>query len=243
MTRGDGMAIPEKARPQVRHELKYYIPYGCYVHLSRTLSRVLWPDEHGDENNEYHIRSLYFDDAFDTAYNEKIMGIEHRDKYRIRIYNFSDKIIQLERKSKICDLISKTSVSITRRACDKLCAGDPTGLEKAKHPLLRDMYIKVRTHLLRPAVLVDYVREAYIHPAEHVRITFDKQVHSGLLSHDLFEPYVPMVSPLDSDFVILEVKFDDYLPGYIGALIADLNAERNAISKYTLSRRFEPLAR
>ena len=46
-------------------------------------------------------------------------------------------------------------------------------------------------NLLRPVVLVDYVREAYLHPAEEVRITFDKQLRTGLWSRDLFNPDVP----------------------------------------------------
>ena len=40
---------------------------------------------------------------------------------------------------------------------------------------------------------------------------------------------------------ILEVKFDRYLPGHIAALLDGVEAERSAVSKYVLCRRFEPL--
>ena len=45
-----------------------------------------------------------------------------------------------------------------------------------------------------PAI-VDYLREAYLHPAEEVRITFDMQLRTGLNSIDLFNPYIPTVPP------------------------------------------------
>jgi hypothetical protein len=40
---------------------------------------------------------------------------------------------------------------------------------------------------------------------------------------------------------ILEVKFNNYLPGYIAGLLYDVEAERSAVSKYILCRRYEPL--
>ena len=119
-------------------------------------------------------------------------------------------------------------------------AADPTGLEKSDQPLLRDVYKQMRTRGLKPAVIVDYVREAYIHPAEHVRITFDKQLRTGLFSQDLFERWLPTINPLDDNSMILEVKYDNYLPDYIRRLLWSCNAQRSAISKYTLCRRFEP---
>ncbi len=98
-----------------RHEYKYFIDFGEYAHLSRTLDYVLYRDKNGDEFNEYHIRSLYFDDEYNTAFADKLRGVQDRDKYRIRIYNFSDKLIRLERKSKYGDGIAKQSIAITRK--------------------------------------------------------------------------------------------------------------------------------
>lgn len=51
-------------------------------------------------NVGYMIRSLYFDDCYECAYEEKLAGVEARSKYRIRIYNYSDSIIKLECKHK-----------------------------------------------------------------------------------------------------------------------------------------------
>ena len=227
----------------LRHELKFFINEGQHYLLSRALDRTLDRDPNGDENNEYAIRSLYFDTVFNTALYEKFDGVPNRNKYRIRIYNFSDRVIKMECKTKLDSLISKRSISIPRDLCEQLIAGDPTGLENTRSGLLNDVYREMTVNLLRPCVIVDYIREAYLHPAEEVRITFDKQLRTGMRSHDLFNPHLPTVPPFDHQLMILEVKYNQVLPPYIRDLLnTDCpNAISSAISKYTWCRRFEEL--
>ncbi|MBR3494113.1 MAG: polyphosphate polymerase domain-containing protein [Clostridia bacterium] len=227
----------------LRHELKFLIsPEQEYV-LSRALDRVLKRDPNGDEHNEYAIRSLYFDTVYNDALFDKIDGVQNRDKYRVRIYNYSDRVIKLECKTKIGSLISKRSISIPRELCEQLMAGDPTGLEQTRSGLLCDMYREMTIHLLRPVVLVDYVREAYLHDAEEVRITLDKHLRSGMRSIDLFDPHVPVIPPLEHDETILEVKYNRALPTYIRSLLNTYayNAVHTAVSKYTWCRAYEGL--
>ena len=224
-----------------RHELKYFINPAELEALRARLQPVLDMDRHCVDGRPYAIRSLYFDDINDSAWYDKQSGVMHRDKYRIRVYHFSDSAIFLERKRKLGDLIQKSSVQITRRLCDQLVAGDPTGLYRSQNPLIRDVFAQMRTRMLRPKVIVDYAREAYIHPAEDVRITFDLSLRTGLSSVDLFNPDLPTVCPHDRNVEILEVKFDNYLPSHIAALLHGIEAERSAVSKYVLCRRYEPL--
>jgi hypothetical protein len=122
-----------------------------------------------------------------------------------------------------------------------MIAGDPTGLENTASGLLRDVYREMRLNLLHPVVIVDYNREAYLHPAEEVRITFDKQLRSGLGSIDIFNPYVPTVPVLDHEEIILEVKYNRILPPYLAEVISAAcpEAVQSAISKYTMCRRYE----
>lgn len=223
----------------LRHELKYHINQGDAALLSSILRGSMHRDANADEKGLYHIRSLYFDDASDSAYVDKLNGVRDRDKYRIRIYNLTDAQIRLERKTKRGDYIEKTAVMITRKLAEKIIAGDPSGLETIDHPLLHDVYIQMRTRLLRPAVIVDYEREAYVHPAENTRITLDRQLHSGLFSHDLFNPRLPTIPALRDDTVVLEVKYDRRIPSYLPPLLASIRASRSAISKYVLCRQFE----
>ncbi len=228
----------------LRHELKYFINQAQYTLLRGALEHTLHRDPNGDENNEYAIRSLYFDTVFDTAYYDKIDGDQNRDKFRIRIYNVHKqpvRTIKLECKTKVGSLISKRSLTIPRDLCDQLIAGDPAGLETTRSGLLNDVYREMTLNLLHPVVIVDYVREAYLHPAEEVRITFDKHLHTGMRSIDLFNPDIPTVSPFDHNEMILEVKYNRCLPPYIRDILCYYcpNALSSAISKYTWCRRFE----
>ena len=224
-----------------RHELKYFINPAELEVLRTRLRPAMDMDVHCVRGRPYVIRSLYFDDIDESAFVDKQAGVMHRDKYRIRIYGYSDKAIFLERKRKLGDLIQKSSVQITRRLCDQLVDGEPSGLHKSNNPLLQDMYVQMRTRLLRPRVIVDYAREAYVHPAEDTRITFDLDLRSGLYSRDLFNPRLPTVCSHDSNVQILEVKFNNYLPDYVALLMGGIQAERSAVSKYILCRRYEPL--
>lgn len=223
----------------MRHELKYHMNQGDAALLRNLMRGTLRPDSNANEYGEYHIRSLYFDDVYNTALVDKVAGVRDRDKYRIRIYNYSDSQIRLERKTKRGDYIEKTSATITRRLAEKIMAGNASGLEKIDHPLIHDLYVQMTTRLLRPVVIVDYVREAYVHPAENTRITLDKYLHTGVMSRDLFNPNLPTLPVLDPDTVILEVKYDRRLPGYLPALLGSIRGTRSAISKYVLCRQYE----
>ena len=51
----------------LRHELKYLITPAEMSVLRGVLKPVMQLDPNGDRNNEYHIRSLYFDDIDNSA--------------------------------------------------------------------------------------------------------------------------------------------------------------------------------
>ena len=231
--------MAEQKPIKMRHEQKYYISQGDAFYLSTLLSRTMQRDKNADQYGEYHIRSLYFDDCFNSAMSDKLDGVKNRHKYRIRIYNYSDKVIRLERKSKHGDYISKLSCGISRDLAEQIIAGDPYGLETLNHPLLQDVYRMMTTKLLRPAVIVDYIREAYIHPCEETRVTLDKQLRTGYMSYDLFNPQLPTYPCLDQNQTILEIKYNRRFPEFILPIASSIPAQRSAISKYTICRRYE----
>lgn len=227
----------------IRHELKFHINEMQYRLLASALDNTLDRDPNGDKNNNYAIRSLYFDTVFNNAYYDKIDGVQNRNKYRIRIYNYSDKIIKMECKTKLGTLISKRSISIPRELADQLIVCDPTDLDKTNSGLLHDVYREMRLNLLKPVVIVDYVREAYLHSAEDVRITFDKSLKTGFTSHDMFNPFIPTIPCFKNGNIILEIKYNRFLPTYIRDLINYYvqGSTQMAISKYTICRQFEAL--
>lgn len=221
-----------------RHENKYYISRAGYQFLRGRLAAAMDTDSHAVRSDgRYFIRSLYFDDYLQSGLLDKVEGVKEREKFRIRFYNMDDSFIRLESKQKWTDLTRKESAPLTREQADRLLAGDLWGLYDAGHPLLRSFYLKARTRLLRPTVLVDYIREAYLF--EDVRITFDLNLHTGQYHTDLFDPDFPTIPVLPDDRVILEIKFDEALPYAVRQLLSPVSAARSAISKYALCRQFQ----
>ncbi len=223
-----------------RHELKYYITSGEYELLQRKLSLTMERDAFAKKNGgEYFIRSLYFDDRDDSAFREKLSGIDERDKFRIRIYDMRDDVIKLECKHKSNGYIKKQSIGLSRKEYEKLISGDRLFLLNRPEPFARRMYLEFAQRALKPAVIVDYTREAFVFPMEDVRVTFDKNVRTGLRSVDMFNAGIPTYPVIDDYGMVLEIKFNRFLPTYIRSLLQLEASQRSAISKYVLCRRFE----
>ncbi|HZK45946.1 MAG TPA: polyphosphate polymerase domain-containing protein [Clostridia bacterium] len=223
-----------------RHELKYYITLGEYELLQRKLSLTMERDAFAKKNGgEYFIRSLYFDDRDDSAFREKLSGIDERDKFRIRIYDMRDDVIKLECKHKSNGYIKKQSIGLSRKEYEKLMSGDRLFLLNRPEPFARRMYLEFAQRALKPAVIVDYTREAFVFPMEDVRVTFDKNVRTGLRSVDMFNAGIPTYPVIDDYGMVLEIKFNRFLPTYIRSLLQLEASQRSAISKYVLCRRFE----
>lgn len=220
-----------------RHELKHYVNYHQYFTIRQRLGPLMTQDANANEAGEYLIRSLYFDDINNTALHEKLGGVRDRVKYRIRIYNGEDNIIHFEKKIKMNDYIAKVKESITREMYDEILKGNYEVLNLPHQPLLYEIYHAANNVLLRPKVIVDYVREAYTSKLGNVRITFDKYMKTGLNNHNIFDPHLAMVDAIDHNFFVLEVKYDEYLPDYIKTALQLEGLVRQSNSKYVICRK------
>ena len=125
---------------KLRNELKFYINIHDYLTLRSKVSAILEMDAHSVTSDGYGIRSLYFDGMHAHSLYDKNDGIFNREKYRIRIYNESDHVIRLERKSKYGGYIHKESAPLSRMEYDCILAGDYEVLEDTEDPLLRNFY-------------------------------------------------------------------------------------------------------
>lgn len=219
-----------------RHELKHYINLADYFCLRSRLRQVMKVDRHADGKGQYLIRSIYFDDFRDTALVEKISGINHREKFRIRYYNGDTSLIRLEKKMKNNGLTAKFSIPLSMDECLKILKGDIEWLKLSKAPLLNELYVKMNSGLYRPKTIVDYTREAYTYSAGNVRVTFDKSIKSGLFSTRLFDESLPVIETLNPQQIILEVKYDEYLPDVVADIIQTGERRAAAVSKYALCR-------
>ncbi len=226
--------------PNFRHELKYYISMADYAIARQAMKALLRPDENADETGKYLIRSLYFDDYEETALVEKMAGNLNRAKYRIRIYNCSDKVIRFEKKIKHGPYIAKKSIRLTRAECDRIISGDYAGLLLREEPLAKEIYLQMATNGLTPRRVVDYEREAYVLNFENIRITFDLGLKAGRMIGNLFDPNMPTMTMLHPGKAVLEVKFDKSIPTYIKNILASMQYEqRSSVSKYVICRMFD----
>lgn len=222
-----------------RHELKFYINQFEYEILRKKVGAVLPLDSYSLGDKGYLIRSLYFDNMHDRDLYEKTYGILKRKKYRIRVYNYSDQIIKLERKNRVGEYIMKESANLTREEYEKIMAWDYAFLLDREEQLMKDFYFLIRNEHLSPRLIVDYTREAYVGKESDVRITFDKELatSSGNVQADyLFNSNLATVEALSYPTLILEVKYNEYLPTMIRHLLQLDRHHRSAISKYVICR-------
>ncbi len=217
-----------------RQEQKSLLSPGKSMLLERRIASVLQPDEHAGADGGYYIRSIYFDTPTDKAYQEKMMGISEREKFRIRIYDFNTDIIKLEKKEKKENLIHKDSLTIRKQTADEMIHGDFDSLLSYDHPLAKEVYSKAKAEQLQPVVIVDYRRRAYTYPAADLRITFDCCLQAQAVSDNIWEPGA-LYDVLGGD-TILEVKFNQYIPEHVRQLVCSIPGQKMALSKYTLCR-------
>lgn len=225
-------------KPKFRHEIKHFINISDYYTLQSRLKHIATIDSFAGSDGTYQVRSLYFDTPENKALMDKFNGISRREKFRLRFYNNDPSFIRLEKKSKITGLCCKEKVSISKEQCEKLLQGDIDWLVISGNGLLQELYARMKHQLLRPKTVVDYAREAYIYEPGNVRITLDSNLQSGLFSRDFLAPDLPTVAMTPNDKVILEVKFDEFLPELIRDIIQTNQRRSSSISKYAACRMF-----
>ncbi|MDO4281822.1 MAG: polyphosphate polymerase domain-containing protein [Peptococcaceae bacterium] len=222
-----------------RHELKYQIPYGDYLAIRQRIRPVMKLDKFAGSTGSYVIRSIYFDNLYDKALREKVNGVQKREKFRIRYYNDDFSFIVLEKKIKINNLSMKVDARLSEAECRALLDGETDWMLEHPGKLVQELYCKLHTQQLRPKVLVSYVREPFTYGPGNVRVTFDSHLRSTLFHRDFLEEKVSdiLVNDNPSD-VILEVKYDAFLPDIIQDLLQTSGIRQRAFSKYCACRRF-----
>ena len=220
---------------QYRHEWKHEIAYIDLLTIRMRLRAVARADPHAP-NGKYLVRSLYFDTPEDKALREKIDGVNMREKFRIRYYNGDLSLIHLEKKSKRSGLGTKFSAALTPEEAQSIVDGKTDWMSgAADRPLVQELYSKMRYQCLRPKTIVDYTREPYIYGPGNVRVTLDYDIRTGLGCTDFLNPTCPTIPAGDAP-IILEVKWDAYLPDIIRDAVQTPGRRAGAFSKYAQCR-------
>ncbi|MBN2738778.1 MAG: polyphosphate polymerase domain-containing protein [Spirochaetales bacterium] len=219
-----------------RHELKYYISYVDYIRLKEILQNFMRCDENTCGDRGYWIRSLYFDTPDDKEYLEKMMGLERRKKIRLRIYNCDTQRVKLEIKKKFNEYMHKETASITRDEALKLIQGDKNFLLESENTVLQHVYYYMTQEYYLPTVVVDYMRVAFVEHFNNIRITFDHDISACITDFNIFNKDLNMCPSFDAGTIVLEVKYNNFLPNWLKNALSCINTVNSSISKYCYSR-------
>lgn len=224
----------ESKKKQYRHEWKHEINYADLLTIRQRMRAVAQPDPHA-QDGRYLIRSLYFDNLSDKALREKIDGVNRREKWRIRYYNLDPSVIHLEKKSRLSGLGTKYSAPLTAQEAQWIVDGETDWMIESPHPLIRELYCRMKDQGMRPKTIVDYTREPFIFGPGNVRVTLDYDIRTGMGCTDFLNPDCITI-PAGNAPIILEVKWDAYLPDIIRDAVQLPNRRAAAFSKYAQCR-------
>ena len=234
----DRILHPEDVtREKYRNELKYVCSEGQLQILTSRMRHLCQKDPHAGADGIYRIRSIYFDDHYDSCLKENENGTDPREKFRIRIYNADDSRITLECKKKERTMTHKDSCRLSKDQFRQIVDGKYLG-SSDDDPLLRRFAVQLHDRHLQPKVVVAYERTPFIYAPGNVRITFDRNISSTTNIAGFFQPELPLRPIMNKGEHILEVKYDEFLPDFLYSALNLANLRQTAFSKYALCRKF-----
>lgn len=219
-----------------RYEKKYIINNLQIEELKHRLSPVVALDPILADRKFYSIRSLYFDDYFDTNLNQVINGVSKRFKYRIRFYNFNENYIVLEKKFKVNNMTKKISCELTREQVDDIINNRNIVINKNNPKLLNELYLMIKTKGYKPKIIIDYDRIPFVYDAGTVRITIDYNISCSYNVKDFFSKDVLRIPLMEKGYSVLEVKYNDFIPDFIRYSLQIKGLEITSYSKYCNGR-------
>lgn len=221
---------------EYRHEIKYMINPADAAAIKANLSAVAGIDRHAAKDGSYTIKSLYFDDPLDSALHEKLDGVNERRKYRIRYYNGDLSFIMLECKQKRDGVGRKLQERLTADEVRRIMDGDITWMASSGKTLLVRLYTEMIISGLKPKAVVQYRRIPFVYAPGNVRVTIDWDIRTG--KPDEFMKPDGITIPTPDDVMLLEVKWDDYLPSVIRSAVSLKGRDQGAFSKYAACRMY-----
>jgi hypothetical protein len=222
---------------EFRNEWKYRLPMTDLAVIRERLTALLSSDRHSDSEGGYAVHSLYFDDFHDSCAKENDGGTAARFKYRIRFYNSYEGFLKLERKEKLFGMCRKKSAVLCEEQYRNIVSGNAEdAFWSTEDPVIRQFCVDIMTKGFAPKAIVDYERVAFVEPITNVRVTLDLNI-SASAEVDRFLNLDYLKVPLQKKGEhVLEVKFDDILPGYIRHAVTVPAMVQTAFSKYYFAR-------
>jgi len=226
-----------------RYELKYVISEAKAEALTQFIKPYLQVDRYSklQRGGDYPIVSLYLDSDDLRLCWESLTGIKNRFKLRIRSYTDElDYPRFFEIKRRINTVIVKSRARVMDRDVPALLAGLPLPPQNysADTDTINQFQLYMNSIKAKPKILIRYMRRAYEGNSEtRVRVTFDSKLCYCVTD----APEVRLSgrgwqrNSVTEGGVILEIKFTNRYPPWLGRMVECLDLRQEAISKYATS--------
>lgn len=218
--------VPDLLVPELRRFIRPFVRRDCFA--TRTA------------DGRYPICSLYLDTADLMLYEQTRCGEKNRFKLRIRSYSDSpEAAVFLEIKRKVDRVVRKRRAAVPRRTVEPLFrsgSGAVGSFPGSQRPPVDEFLNLVRASAVAPVTRIRYRREAYESAAgDPVRITFDTDLCYRITQECCLRQTGESWSSVPLAGTILELKFTDRFPGWIGEMIRCFELQRRSVAKYVLS--------
>lgn len=219
-----------------RHEDKFIIDNMQAEILKARARAIMRPDTHVRADGHYSIKSLYFDNINNDCYFDSENGNDPRAKFRIRIYNNDTSMIRLEKKIKRNGLTLKKSSLIGIEEAAALISGDPIPLGSIEDEGKRSLISEIYTGGLFPVIIIEYDRLPFVYPSSDIRFTIDDKISFSTDVRSFLDTDRKASVKVGGGSYIMELKWNDLLPGMIREYLSINSLLRSRFSKYFYCR-------
>ena len=241
-----------------RFEIKYMIDEAVFEKLMEVMDGYMIADEHGRST----VCSLYYDTPKHLLIRRSLEHPVYKEKLRLRSYGVAkpSDMVFVELKKKFCSVVYKRRIAMTHDKALSYLAGDGQIAEsqiaesqiaesqiaesqiaesQIAESQITDSQIASEINYalkiyenLAPAVLLSYEREAFYARNNHeFRVTFDRNIlwRDYDLSLDKGIYGTPI---LEDQKVLMEVKTDGAIPGWMVDFLTANKLYKTSFSKY-----------
>ena len=224
----------------LRFEFKYILSASLRECIENDIRHfvTLDPFVASQVNQNYMVRSLYYDDRAFSSYHQKKEGALRRAKFRLRTYTNNPEDFcktYLEIKGRYNSLVFKHragfNADVTSRTFADCANTTSEILDNINDSPVADQFrYELERKQLRPVMLIDYIRRPYISKYDsEFRLTFDSLLN-GTVTNRLF-PCEVQNRQILSGYTVLEIKFKDSIPLWFYRIIKNYGLQRKSISK------------
>ena len=233
-----------------RYEFKYFLPKKISEDIKNQVNNFMDIDKNADSklNKEYFVRSIYFEDDFNSNFDEKVDGHRIRKKFRFRHYGKNledDGPIYLETKGRNLERTYKRRIKIDKSDVELIKKNKflyKLSQKYSNSQTINEFVFESYRKNLKPKVIIDYMRRPYVNKhGLYFRLTFDQKISCINLNNNLDNSYLNQNISCKTGYTILEVKFDRSIPLWFHRIIQSYNLRRQSISKFVLGMCYSKL--